>query len=485
MTLPAPPAIENLPLVVDLDGTLIKTDLLFETANSFVTQHPLLAPYLINWLVSGKSTLKLRLAEIANINPAFLPYNTPLLLWLREEKNNGRQLVLATASHRILAESIAKHLELFDEILATENQTNLKSAHKRDLLLSRYGAQHFDYVGNDVADLATWQAARHSHVVSGSPALIAKARAIGNVDKIFGDVHPTPLKSMFRALRPHQWMKNLLIFVPLLAAHLYGDIPSLLQTLLAFTVFGLMASSVYLLNDLIDVSDDRQHPKKRNRPFAAGDLSLLHGWLTWPVLFVGAFILASTALPAAFTATVAIYFLLTLAYSLRLKQSAIIDVVTLACLYTLRIVAGASAIGVAVSFWLLTFSMFIFLSLALIKRYGELKIVCGHEKQEKLRGRGYLREDMEMVSSLGTAAGYISVLVLALYIQDGNTAQLYHAPKLIWMACPLLLFWISRAWLIAHRGKMHDDPIVFALKDRASWIIGISILGIFALARLV
>lgn len=471
--------------MVDLDGTLIRTDLLFETANTLVTRHPFQTLRLPAWLANGKSYLKSRLAETSAIDPASLPYNEPLVAWLHGQKAQGRQLVLATASHRRLAELVAWHLDLFDEVLATEGEINLKSNHKRDQLISRYGERGFDYVGNDSADLAVWKAAERAYVVSSSPSLIAKARALGNVEQVFDDGRRPILNTFLKALRPHQWMKNLLVFVPLLAAHRYGDEASLLHVLIAFFVFGLTASSVYLLNDLVDVADDRHHPRKRRRPFASGDLSLLHGWLAWPLLTITAFAIASITLPPIFAGVLGTYFVLTLAYSLRLKQSAVIDVLTLAGLYTLRIIAGAAAIGVPLSFWLLTFSMFIFLSLAFIKRFSELKTARDNGSQERIRGRGYIHEDLEVVSSMGTSAGYLAVLVLALYIQDSHTAELYATPKFIWLACPLLLFWISRAWLIAHRGQMHDDPIVFALKDRVSWLVAACFFAAFGLARLV
>lgn len=472
------------PLVVDLDGTLIKTDLLFESTNHFVTHHPFQVARLAGWLVSGKSVLKTRLAEVYDIDSASLPYNEALVAWLREQKVQGRRLILATASHRLLAEAVARHLGIFDEVLATEGETNLKSQHKRDRLVGLFGERGFDYVGNDVADLVVWQSADCAYVVSASPALVARVRAQGRSVEVFNDGRPPVLASLLKGLRLHQWMKNLLILVPLFAAHRYGDGASLLQALLAFIVFGLTASGVYLLNDLVDVTDDRHHPRKRRRPFAAGDLSLVYGWLVWPVMVLLAFGIAGFFLPLEFLASLATYFVLTLAYSLHLKQRAVIDVLTLAGLYTLRIIAGATAIAVPLSFWLLTFSMFIFLSLAFIKRFSELKIARGQAMSEKIRGRGYFPDDIEMISSLGAGAGYIAVLVLALYIQDSHTADLYQNPHLIWLACPLLLYWISRAWLITHRGKMHDDPIVFALKDRVSWLVGLCFIVVFGLARI-
>jgi 4-hydroxybenzoate polyprenyltransferase/phosphoglycolate phosphatase-like HAD superfamily hydrolase len=474
---------DSKPLVVDLDGTLIKTDLLFESANSFIFQYPLQVFRLPGWLGSGKSALKACLANVSNIDPALLPYNEKLIGWLREQKAQGRRLVLATASHRTLADIVAAYLGLFDEVLATEGDSNLKSYQKRDRMLARYGERGFDYVGNDAGDISVWQSADRAYVVSGSAKLIARVRENGNLEQVFSDERERLFYALMRVARLQQWMKNLLIFVPLLAAHRYSDDASLVQVLLAFIVFGLTSSSVYVLNDLIDVADDRNHPAKKSRPLAAGDLSLLHGWLVWPVLLTVAFLLAIATLPAAFVAVLTAYFLLTLIYSLRLKQLVIVDVITLAALYTQRVIAGAVVIDAPLSFWLLTFSMFIFLSLAFIKRFSELKMVRANGRQGMLRGRGYIQEDIEIVSSMGTGAGYLAVLVLALYIQDGHTAELYQTPQIIWLACPLLLYWISRVWLIAHRGGMHDDPVVFAFKDRLSWVIGLLFFAVFALAR--
>jgi len=473
------------PLVIDLDGTLIKTDLLFESANDFIIRHPFQVIRLAGWLAAGKSTLKAKLANASDIDPASLPYNEPLIAWLRHQKSQNRKMILATASHRSLAEIVARHLDLFDEVLATEGTTNLKARHKRDLLVYRFGERGFDYVGNDASDLPVWKAANLAYVTSSSGSLVTRAKALGNVAQIFPDGRPSILKSLFKAMRPHQWVKNLLVFVPLLAAHAYAEPSRIFQAFIAFLVFGLTASSVYLLNDMVDIADDRYHQRKRRRPFASGDLSLLIGWTVWPLLLGTAFAIASFSMSSAFVAVLASYFVLTLAYSLRLKQSAIVDVITLATLYTLRVIAGAVAIAAPLSFWLLTFSMFLFLSLAFIKRFSELKVARDNKKTGWIRGRGYIQGDLEVVSSMGTGAGYLAVLVLALYIQDSHTATLYQTPEIIWLACPLLLFWISRVWIFAHRGWMHDDPIVFAIKDRMSWIVGVCFVAVFWLAKVV
>ena len=477
------PAFFFRPIVVDLDGTLIRTNLLVEGASKFLIQNPFQFFKLLMWLLRGKTVLKMNLAQSVHLDAPSLPYNLEVIAWLQLQKRQGCRLVLATASHRVLAEQVAQHLNLFDEVLATEGEINLKDTAKTDALVVRYGEGGYDYVGNDWPDLKVWSKAHTAHLVDAPAALLAHAQAQGQVGRVFDSGMPSSLMSMLKAMRLHQWMKNLLVFVPLMAAHQYADSQRDVLALMAFVVFSLTASSVYLLNDLVDVQDDRHHTRKRNRPFASGALSLITGWVAWPVLLLVAATLSVFFMPVLFSVSLSIYFLFTVAYSLHLKQLAVVDVLTLAALYTLRIIAGATAIDVAMSFWLLLFSMFIFLSLALIKRYSELKVARDAGKTGALRGRGYEAEDLELVSSLGGSAGFIAVLVLALYIQDGQAAHLYATPQIIWLACPVMLFWISRAWLIAHRGRMHDDPIVFALKDKVSWGVGVFMVAVLALAR--
>ena len=471
------------PVVVDLDGTLIRSDLLLECGNRWMTQHPLGFLPLLGHLLRGRPALKAWLAQVAGPDVSALPYHEGLLTWLRAQRAAGRRLVLATASDGRLARQVADHLQLFDEVLASDGQTNLKGQAKRDALVARFGEQGFDYVGNDQADVSVWASAAQAHVVSDDAALVQRARETGRVGQVFGSERRPFMSALLKALRLHQWAKNLLVFVPLLAAHVYGDVRHVMQALLAFLAFGLAASGVYLLNDLSDVEDDRHHPRKRQRPFAAGHLSLLLGWALWPVLLLAGLVLAWQGVSTSFAATLLVYITVTTLYSFWLKQRVMVDVLTLAILYTLRIVGGGVAIGVPLSFWLLLFSMFLFLSLALIKRYSELKAAREAGRSSVLRGRGYAPDDLEMVASLGGSAGFISVLVLALYVQDSQTAHLYATPHAIWGLCPLMLFWISRAWLIAHRGQMHDDPIVFALRDRVSWMVVLLMLGAVALAR--
>lgn len=458
------------PLVVDLDGTLLRSDVLIESGFSYLKSSPLrfLAP--LWWLAQGgKPALKAKLAAETELDVSVLPYDPQIVEWLKGERANGRTIVLATASHEKYAHAIARHLELFDEVFATDDEINLSAHRKKDRLVARFGERGFDYAGNSRDDLPVWQAAARAYIVNAPAAVKRAAEKVGNIERVFESRRPA-LKTWSKSLRMHQWLKNLLIFLPLLAGHMLGSPRLIADAVLAFVSFGLCASSVYLLNDLLDLEDDRHHPTKCRRPFACGALPLAWGLAAFPVLLGGAFAVALVALPWRLSAVLLGYYALTLAYSAVLKRLVMVDVVVLAMLYTVRIVAGTTAINADLTFWLLAFSMFIFLSLALVKRYAEL-LSMKRRGLTQSRGRGYVASDLELVSSLGSASGYLSVLVLAMYIQDPKTAHLYNHPQFIWLACPLLLYWISRTWIIAHRGHMHDDPIIFAIRDRTSLLV--------------
>lgn len=461
----------NTPLVVDLDGTLLRSDLLLETGMAFVRHRPLKALRLFKWLVKGKATLKANLARAVDIDVTVLPYDPAVLDLVNSARNSGRKVVLATASHISLAERIAEHLGIFDQVLASDEKVNLSSHRKRDLLVEHFGVKGFDYVGNSSDDLSVWEVSRDAYVVNPERGVERRAQAIGNVKEVMLS-NVAGAKDWRKALRLHQWMKNILIFVPLLAAHQLGNYLLIWQGVMAFLFFGLCASSVYLLNDLLDLADDRHHGTKRFRPFASGRLSIGSGIMVFPLLLTGAFASAALFLPWAFVATLVAYYILTFAYSLWLKRQMAVDVIALAALYTLRIIAGAAAFGLELTFWILAFSMFMFLSLALVKRYAELGEARRKGLTHKTRGRGYYPGDLEMISSLGASSGYLAVMVLALYIHDQATTSLYAHPQIIWLACPLLLFWVTRVWMLTHRGQMHDDPVVFAIRDRISLMVG-------------
>ena len=472
----------NTPLVIDLDGTLLKTDLLLESGLAFLRSHPSQFFLPLKWLFSGKAYLKEQLAKIIPNDAAHLPYNDQLLSFIQAEKSKGRQIVLATASHKIYAEKIASHLNLFDRVLATEGNINLSAAAKRDKLVNEYGEKGFDYAGNSQDDLPALSAARQAYLVNPGRGVEKKAQTFGNLQQTISANAPQA-QTWRKALRLHQWLKNFLIFAPLLASHQLVNFNLLYNCLLAFFLFGCCASSVYLLNDLLDLPDDRHHHSKRHRPFASGTLSIQSGLAAFFALLALALFGAGWLLPWKFSAALGFYFALTLFYSFALKRRLAADVIALAMLYTLRIIAGIYACSLALTFWMLAFSMFIFLSLALVKRYAELLRDAEHnDKLEKTRGRGYCPGDLEMISSLGAASGYLSVMVLALYIQDQSIITLYKHPKWIWLACPIVLYWVSRIWLLTHRGQMHDDPIVFAMKDRISLLVAALFGAIFWLA---
>lgn len=468
----------TLPLVVDLDGTLLRSDLLVETGMAFIRCRPFQLYKTVGWLTQGKNILKSQLASATDIDVNVLPYNPAVLELIKSAKSEKRLIVLATASHYTLAEKIAEHLQLFDLVLATNEERNLTAESKRDLLIDHFGESGFDYVGNSHDDIPVWSAARHAYVVDPERGVLRKAQALGNVKQtLLSSV--VPLKSWASAIRIHQWMKNALIFVPLLAAHQVMNPMMVWQGILAFLLFGLCASSVYILNDLLDLADDRYHHSKKHRAFASGDLSIIAGILAFPLLLCTAFLGAALFLPWQFSAVLLAYYALTLAYSLDLKRRMAIDVIVLAALYTLRIIAGAAAFQLQLTFWMLAFSMFMFLSLALVKRYAELRDARVKGKKEKTRGRGYYPDDLEMIASLGASSGYLAVMVLALYIHDQATIALYTSPHIIWLACPLLLFWITRVWMLTHRGLIQEDPVVFAIRDRVSLVVGALFCAVF------
>jgi 4-hydroxybenzoate polyprenyltransferase/phosphoserine phosphatase len=466
---------------VDLDGTLLKSDMLLETALAFLRKQPSHFMLPLLWLLrGGKARLKANLAENVFVEVANLPFNQTVLEWLREERAQGRSLILATATHRSYAERIGEHLGLFDRVLATEHEINLSAERKRKVLVDVFGEEGFDYVGNSRDDLTVWEAANAAIVVDPELGVARRAEALANQVKII-ETRSGTARAWLKQLRVHQWLKNLLIFVPLMASHQWS-FELFIKAIFGFLCFSFCASSVYLLNDLLDLNEDRNHPKKRLRPFAAGRLSIKSGLMVFPLLLLAAFIGSALLMPQAFTAVLALYYVITLAYSFFLKRIVIADVVTLAALYTIRIIAGTVACGLSLTFWLLAFSMFMFLSLAFVKRFAELRLLKPKSEGEKISGRGYYPSDVDMLSSLGAASGYLSVMVLALYIQDASTAHLYSHPKIIWLACPLLLFWVSRTWMLTHRGQMHDDPVVFAVKDRISLLTGALMALVFWLA---
>jgi 4-hydroxybenzoate polyprenyltransferase len=462
---------DSIPLCIDLDGSLIRSDMLHELAIGLVKTTPL-SFLKLPWILvtRGKAALKQRIADEVNFDASVLPYHNNFLSWLAEQKASGRRLVLCTASDRSVADTIASHLGFFEEVMASNGVTNLEGQNKAKALVDKFGEKGFDYAGNSIPDLEVWKHARKAIVVNASAQLVSDVTALSEVEAVFEGLN-SKSTVWAKALRVHQWLKNGLLLVPLLAAHQLTDGAAWASLFWAFVAFSLCASSVYIANDLLDLESDRQHPRKCKRPFASGALPVYKGAIVAPVLFllsclVGAYV------GTAFLQWLLIYFLLTCMYSVKLKQLVLVDCMTLAILYTLRIVAGAAAVGSALSFWLLAFSVFLFLSLAFIKRFAELQVQLLQGKH-KAHGRGYFTDDAPLIQMLGIVSGFMSVLVLALYLNSPEVQLLYTQPQWVWGNVPVMVFWISWLWLRAHRGEMHDDPLIFAVKDKVSLISGV------------
>ena len=455
----------GVPLVIDLDGTLLRSDLLQESTLKLLSGAPRHLFSLPGWLYTGKAHLKRQIAQRVALDIASLPYDAGLIAWLEHERSAGRSIVLCSASDETFVSQVADHLGLFDEVIASDGVTNVSAERKAAILVDRFGAKNFDYVGNSHDDVPVWAQARRAVLVSAGAGVRSAAARVATIEREF-DEGRGGLRSWIAALRLHQWAKNLLVFMPLLASHRFEELLLVRSAVLAFFAFGLCASSVYLLNDLMDLESDRHHPRKRLRAFASGMLSPQAGLWVCAALLLGALWLGWQIGPA-FTIWLDIYLGLTLLYTFLLKRKILVDALTLAALYTLRILAGGAAVAIWPGFWLLAFSLFLFLSLAFVKRYSEVSVQLAQGRQGT-QGRDYLISDLPLIEMLGIVSGFAAVVVMALYINGNSIAQLYPNQDVIWLAVPILLYWISRMWVKAHRGEMHDDPVVFALGDRIS-----------------
>lgn len=468
---------KNRPLVVDLDGTLVASDLLIETAFSELGRRPHSLVEILAALKRGKAALKHRLSEPVDFDPSTLPYDSEVLALIRQAKAEGRQVYLASASHEKLVGRIADHLGEFDGWFATNETTNLAGEKKAQQLVEAFGEKGFDYIGNDAADLPVWQKAAKAFAIR-APAGVRK-KLVGRDGETEHLPHTRPTwHTWARMLRVHQYAKNTLVFVPLLTSHLLTA-GAIAHALIAFVAFSLCASSIYILNDLVDLQDDRRHRTKCNRPLACGAIPLMHGLIAIPLLFLSAIAVAATV-SLSFLGVLLGYFALTTAYSFALKRMMIVDVITLAGLYSVRVFGGAVATSVVISEWLLAFCMMIFMSLALIKRYVEL----AGRRDANLpdpTSRDYKNSDLDIVAALAAGAGFNAVTIFTLYISSDAVDKLYTHPKILWLVVPLLMYWIARALMLASRRLIDDDPVVFAIKDKVSLgIVGLTALFIVA-----
>jgi len=467
-------------IVVDLDGALIRTDLFFESVLKLIKSKPLYIFNLVFWLFLGRSQLKERIAGFIDINPEILPYEKELINYLKAKKAQGAFLILATASNQKYAKVISDYLGIFDCIIASDSSKNLKGKKKLEAIRECIGGSDFTYAGDSNADAPIWEEAAGNIFVNAPRRHIVRSEQSGKAEKIFKSKRAL-LHSFLKEMRLHHWAKNVLIFVPLITSHNYHHVSAWIITALAFTCFSLCASGVYFLNDLLDLDSDRLLSGKRNRPLASGDLPITVGIGGALCLFTASFIIAWQFLPVEFFIVLIVYFAITDVYSFYLKKIAIADVMTLAVLYTLRIVAGSLALGFAPTFWLLAFSVFIFLSLAYLKRYIEISSLSSDE--DIVHGRGYCAADIEPMFSLGISNVTASVLVLAFYINTEEVKVLYSSPVILWVLCLLTLYWGNRIWVHAKRGFIKDDPFLYVLKDRVSQIVGLAFLAVVLAAR--
>ena len=471
--------IKNTALCLDLDGTLIRSDALFESIFQMAKVNPFLLLLVPIWLLKGKPNLKEEINKRIDFNAKYLPYNQGLIDYAISEKSNGRKIYLATASHISIAQKVAEHLNFFDGVYATKDGYNLKSNKKAKILNQEFGKGNYVYAGDAKVDFNIWKDSAAAIVVSNKSSFIDDVRDKFNIEKEFYN-KSNLFKSILKEIRVYQWVKNILLFLPIVLAHTIDNITDLTNVLIGFFSFSISASFVYVLNDLLDLDSDRNHPRKKNRPLASGDLPIQIGIALVPILFIIGVGL-SLLLNFKFQLILLAYILITTAYSFSLKKIPILDIIILATLFTSRIVAGAFAANVYLSMWILAFSMFFFMNLAVLKRYTEL-LVMKKNKQIKAVGRGYHIEDMGLLLSIGPAAGFLSVLVFVLYIDSSQATGLYSEPLVLWLIAPVFLYWISRIWHLSVRGNMTDDPIVFTGKDKVSYIVGLIIFIIAFLA---
>ena len=475
----AQPGVNQVPLCVDLDGTLVKSDTLIDSLLVLLRTNPALAFKLPAKVLHGKAAFKAFVSASVSLDVAHLPYNRPLLNFLQQQHAQGRKIFLATGADLSIAHAVAAHLGIFAAVLGSDGATNLTGANKLDRMRTLLGAGAFDYIGNHTPDLPLLAAAHQAMVANPSLRLRWGLKRLGIRPTRQFVERPHPLKSLLKAARPHQWAKNLLVFLPVLLSH-KPRVALLLAALLAFACFSLSASATYIVNDLLDIDADRRHPRKHLRPFAAGDLSALAGLALVAVALLLA-LAGARLLPLPFGLLLLLYVATTLAYSLFLKRFALLDVFVLAGLYTLRLLAGGAATQTPVSHWLSGFSIFLFLSLAIVKRFAELENLRASSAPVK-NGRGYLVADTEQMRAFGTASAFAAVVVFANYISGRDVEALYSQPRLLWLIVPLMILWLCRVWLLASRGDLNEDPVIFALTDRMSLLIGAAVAALALLA---
>jgi len=465
------------PLCVDLDGTLVRTDLVWECIVLLFKVQPLALFLIPVWLLRGRAHLKRELAQRTKLDVATLPYRSECISFLTTQRKQGRRIGLVTSADSSLAEKVAGHLGLFDFVYGTQAGQNLKGEAKAALLRKEFGDAGYEYVGDSIADLPAWKASRAAYVI-GSDKFVRKVRTVTRVEGVFKN-QAAAMGPWLRAIRAHHWAKNLLLFLPLLLAHRL-ELRPLLATAVGFVLFSFCASSIYIINDLLDLHSDRAHPWKAKRPFASGETSIPVG------LAISSLLIATTTalgflLSARFGAVLMVYVLVTLWYSLQLKRILLVDIFVLSSFYTFRIWAGSVITSIPLSDWFLAFSLFFFLSLALAKRYSEL-VHAGELVGSGNSGRAYVGGDRDLLMHLGVGSSFSAVIILAVYAHSNEFLLLYRRPEPLLLTCPVILYWLSRAWLKAHRGELNEDPITLSIRDPVTYVVAIIVLAVLALS---
>lgn len=466
-------------LCVDLDGTLIKSDLLWECIAVLLKTKPFLILLIPFWLLKGRVNLKRQLALRVELKPTSLPYRTEVLDFLRTQSAAGRPLVLATASDQLLADNVARYLGIFTQVCASDGETNLKGAVKAKLLTELFGEHGFEYVGDSGSDVAVWRASAGAYV-AGDDAIMRRAGRVTTVREVFRSHHAS-LQTWLHALRGHHWFKNALLCLPLALAHNIS-LNAWLKTGIGFILFGICASGLYILNDVLDLHSDRGHPWKRRRPFAAGEISIAEG-LAMSVLFLAGSLMCAFILQPKFWVALCGYALLTVWYSVWIKKIVLLDAFVLSSFYSARILAGALITATPLSQWFLMFSLFFFLSLAMAKRYSEL-VHADELIRSGKSGRGYIGNDRELILALGVGSSFSAIVIFSLYVHGQEVGLLYRNPVPLLLLCPIFLYWMSHIWLKAHRGDLNEDPVTFALRDPVSHATGFAAVLVIALSLL-
>ena len=457
------------PLCVDLDGTLIKTDSIIETLLIAIKKSPVLILLFPFWLLMGKNYFKNRIVKYGIPDVSIFPYNEEVIELIKNAKSQGRTTVLSTATREEIATAVGEHTQLFDEVICSTDTFNNRSSNKANVLINKFGDKGFDYIGNGYSDIAVFERADKSILISDNKHLIRKVSAVNSNLEII-KTNKNNFKYLLKGMRIYQWTKNVLIFLPLVLAHEFTDYKIVFDTLVGFLCFSFTASFIYLVNDLMDLESDRRHTAKYRRPFASGDLSPVLSLTVSFVFLLISFVVSFTYLPSDFGFVLTAYLILTISYSIYLKKITILDIITLSVLYSIRIIAGSEITNIALSKWFLAFSLFLFFSLAIIKRYTELSNLL-KQNQTKTIGRGYQTDDMTILLSMGTSSGYLSVLIFLFYIFSPDVIKLYKEPILLMPVSIILLFWITRMWFLARRGEMNEDPLVFTSKDKYSYLM--------------